>query len=591
MPVTGGREDPGGIGLLRLPEGKTFGVLARYGDWLAVIILIAVVLVLSLPKIRGPIDLRYDGSVYYILGTSLAQGDGYRLLNEPGAIEAVQYPPLLPAFIALTQLLLDSDDPFVVGQALRITYHVLYLVLVLLAYALARRFVGTGIAFLVGLLTALNSYSYYLADLCFTEIPYTALTMGFLLCAGMRMRWSNLSCGVMAAAAYLTRTSGLALLAAWVLDALLERRFRAVLLRGAIAAIPVIAWQIYVERVKASDEFRTPAYEYQRAPYLYNNVTYAENLSLVDPFRPENGMLDLKEAMKRAVYNVQFLPLTLGEGASLPLRAWKWNLIKVRVLTGESIGWFLWKLLEPFFILIPLAIGGLVLIGSIPLASGRERLPGLYLLLSVGLLTTTCWPRQNLRYLLPLAPLLVLALVHGTTLLINRMKMIFIKVDLPRSEKLIIFGLTIIGIIQAFTAAMTYTLEHSYVLERDRNGPEHKVRYFDFDSSWQGLWDSMEWIGNHSRPDSIIASTSPHLLYLRTGRTAVMPPFEPDRNRCLDLLDGVPVDYVIIDKLKFLDVGERYAEPAVQSAFDRWRIVYEDSLGRVRIYGRIKPSG
>ena len=40
---------------------------------------------------------------YYVLGTALAEGKGYRLLNEPGDIEANQYPPLLALVIAFHQ--------------------------------------------------------------------------------------------------------------------------------------------------------------------------------------------------------------------------------------------------------------------------------------------------------------------------------------------------------------------------------------------------------------------------------------------------------------------------------------------------------
>ena len=35
------------------------------------------------PRLDGPIDLRWDASTYFVLGTSLAEGKGYRLLNEP----------------------------------------------------------------------------------------------------------------------------------------------------------------------------------------------------------------------------------------------------------------------------------------------------------------------------------------------------------------------------------------------------------------------------------------------------------------------------------------------------------------------------
>ncbi len=71
--------------------------------YLSVLILLSVVI--WLPRLRGPLDLRYDAGVYYILGTSLAEGKGYRLLNEPGEIQAIQYPPLLPLFVEAREFL------------------------------------------------------------------------------------------------------------------------------------------------------------------------------------------------------------------------------------------------------------------------------------------------------------------------------------------------------------------------------------------------------------------------------------------------------------------------------------------------------
>jgi hypothetical protein len=59
-------------------------------DAIAVFVLIVVATVSWIPRLTSPIDLRYDAAVYYILGTSLSEGKVYRLLNEPGDIEAVQ---------------------------------------------------------------------------------------------------------------------------------------------------------------------------------------------------------------------------------------------------------------------------------------------------------------------------------------------------------------------------------------------------------------------------------------------------------------------------------------------------------------------
>src|SRR3982751_5920334 len=44
------------------------------------------------PRGGGPIDLRWDGGAYYILGTSLVEGDGYRMRSEPGGLPSSLHP-------------------------------------------------------------------------------------------------------------------------------------------------------------------------------------------------------------------------------------------------------------------------------------------------------------------------------------------------------------------------------------------------------------------------------------------------------------------------------------------------------------------
>ena len=56
-----------------------------------------------------------------------------------------------------------------------------------------------------------------------------------------------------------------------------------------------------------------PLYNYQRAPYQYYNVSYAENVLLIDPFRPELGRLDAGMLAARLVTNLAKMPAVLGE--------------------------------------------------------------------------------------------------------------------------------------------------------------------------------------------------------------------------------------------------------------------------------------
>src|ERR1700746_157074 len=128
--------------------------------------------VLSVPRLRGPIDLRYDAGVYYILGTSLAPGKGYRLLNEPGAIQAVQYPPILPLFVAVHQRLAGGNDPLIVGRMLRISFIAILLALVVTAYVLSRHFLPPGLAFLATLPLLLHVDTMWSSETLSAELPF-----------------------------------------------------------------------------------------------------------------------------------------------------------------------------------------------------------------------------------------------------------------------------------------------------------------------------------------------------------------------------------------------------------------------------------
>ena len=41
-----------------------------------------------------------DDSIYVVLGKSLAEGNGYRMISSPENYVNVEYPPLFPVFIA-----------------------------------------------------------------------------------------------------------------------------------------------------------------------------------------------------------------------------------------------------------------------------------------------------------------------------------------------------------------------------------------------------------------------------------------------------------------------------------------------------------
>src|SRR5512132_3512566 len=127
-------------------------------DVIAALVLATLATFCWVPRLRGPIDLRWDGATYYVLGTALAEGKGYRLLNEPGEIEAVQYPPLLPTIVAAHQLVIGSNDPVIVGRWLRLSFFLISVGYIFTSYVVLRQFLSTGYALLAMLLVSLNLF-------------------------------------------------------------------------------------------------------------------------------------------------------------------------------------------------------------------------------------------------------------------------------------------------------------------------------------------------------------------------------------------------------------------------------------------------
>jgi hypothetical protein len=539
--------------------------------------LVMVAVALWLPRLRGPLDLRYDAGVYYILGTSLAEGRGYRLLNEPGAIEAIQYPPLLPAVAAIHQRLLGTGDPVVVGQWLRLTAAVLFIGYAVAMFALARRFVPSRFAFLATLLALLNVQALFLSDYFSADLPYAAVSTFFFLAP------PGLGAGLLALAAYGLRTAGVALLAAWTAESLLRRRFRQAVVRGGTAMAMLGAWQVYVAHVKSDPAFAQPAYTYQRAEYQFYNVGYLENMSYVDPFRPELGRATARQLAARVWTNVRGMPLSLGEAATLH-RGWlvgEVNRVRERFPLAPIPDW---AVSATLVFMSALVIGGFVL-----LALRGQWLVVLYVAGSVVLIAVTPWPGQFNRYLLPLAPFLALAFVSLPAAISDRAARSGGWGWRAASRA----GIAVIAFVlvqQLYTVVKVFTKHHEPAVMTDHTGRTHNYRLFFYDRTWRLHDDALDWLKVAGERPAVVATSTPHLAYIRTGLPAVMPPYEIDPAKAERLLEQVPVGYVVVDKLEFLDVGRRYAAPAVERARDRWPLIYAPNDSGPRIYGRAEKN-
>ncbi len=546
-------------------------------DWRWLALLMALATALWLPRLRGPLDLRYDAGVYYILGTSLAEGRGYRLLSEPGSIEAIQYPPLLPAAGAVAERVLGTDDPAVVGHWLRLGSVLLYVAYAAAIYVMSRRVLTPGYAFLVAALSIIHSHTIFLSDFFAADVPYAFLSVLFFAVG------TGPAAGLLAVAGYGVRSAGIALLATWVAESMLRRRVGQAAMRGAVAAAVVLAWVGYTGRVKADPIYTAPAYSYQRAGYQFYNVSYAENMSYVDPFRPELGRVTGRALVDRVLTNARGLPMTIGEGVSVHRGWWRGEVDKLNQrLPGAWVP--MWTADAALFAMcVP------VIVGFVLLAIQGQTLLVLYAVGSLAIIAVTPWPIQFVRYLVPLTPFLTLALVSVLVWSTRRAA----ETRAPGWRALRLVMLATVGVIvaqQIMTLTRSMTKHPTLAAYTDRAGQRHEYRLFFYDRSWRLHDDGLDWLARHARPGEIVATSTPHWTYLRTGLPAIMPPYEADAGLAETLLEQVPVTYLVVDQLSFLDVGRRYTIPAIERGPDRWRLIYAVNDSGPRIYRRVDGS-
>jgi hypothetical protein len=448
----------------------------------------------------------------------------------------------------------------------------------LATYALCRQLLPAGHALLATLFSSLAVYSYFLSDLCFAETPFVLTTTLFVIASRGSGRLALLLQAVLAAASFLLRTLGLALLVAWVGESLLARRYRQAAARAALALAPVVLWQSYIHHVRSGLEYHSPSYAYQRADYQYYNVSYLENAALVDPFRPELGRLSTSGLLERALVNLAGCAPRLGEAVSVPQRFWEWALVHAGGRLQDTDGA---NSRARAFVTV---LGFLLIASLVALAAAGEHLIALYVLASLGLICLTPWPVQHPRYVAPLAPFLALALVSAVRGWMSRVDWNVLG-QTPVRSIAAAGALALLGV-QAFALHRSFGDLHAEVSLVDREGRRVRGRLFYYDHAWRAYDAGLDWLRKQAQPGVVVATSSPQLAYLRTGLKAVMPPLDPDAVNAQRLLDSVPVRYLIVDDLDFSDMTRRYVQPVADARPDLWSRVYASQRGGVRIYRR-----
>ena len=141
----------------------------------------------------------------------------------------------------------------------------------------------------------------------------------------------------------------------------------------------------------------------------------------------------------------------------------------------------------------------------------------------------TPWPGQFERYLAPLTP--ILALQSPPESADPPDTALYDQVALGGSAgETVMLVAVLVGVLgqETFVIHKVYTKQHREVDYQDRQGRRHEQRYFFYTQAWRTHDAALDWLRRIARPEDVIATSTPHWAYLKTGSRAILPPFEAD---------------------------------------------------------------
>ena len=183
----------------------------------------------------------HDDGIYWVTAKSWAQGDGYRIPSLPERPLQTKYPPVFPALLSLVWRL-NPNFPANLPLATLLVW-CLFPIYLGLVWALFKEYGFSPRAqLLLAALAALNPIAVLYSISLMPELLFTVLLLSAVLAAG-RSAWLA---GAFGAAAYLTKSAGLPLLAAIPLVYALRREHRKAGQFLFVMLPAVVAWQAWV---------------------------------------------------------------------------------------------------------------------------------------------------------------------------------------------------------------------------------------------------------------------------------------------------------------------------------------------------------
>ncbi|MFY9611124.1 MAG: glycosyltransferase family 39 protein [Blastocatellia bacterium] len=537
----------------------------RLAFWLVLVVL-GIAFVLHLGMVApGRFGGYYDDTIYVTAAKSLATGQGYKMISLPQPVAQTLVPPFYPFVLSLVWRLDPRFPQNLRWMMLVSVIAMMGFLLLIWRYLVMNGYASRWQALAVIALAAINWRQMSLATSIISEVVFALLSVATLLIAERYEKeqsgWrTGAGLGLMAGLAFLTRTSGLVLLAAVVVYYLYRRRWTKVLVPVAVASLFIIGWfgWGYLNRNTIGGEHA--AYY---AGYVHGITETVGKLQAV------NHVSRLMVHLKIIETNALGLILVWGPLQTLGLRA--------------SLSMSL---------LIPVIISSLALIVA---GFARElrkgpRLLEIYLVFYIALHLVVPGHSYE-RYVMPIVPFLLFFLIRELSALL-----LMLRTALTSSGQVFAkAAAATIGLVVAVGAAIAlYSnstgIYHALASPRPAAGSEADA-------------EAIDWIVANTDPSSVLVGFGDLKYYLYTGRKAVRSipvtmldinvyqATEPDSNELLTVFRNITHEnrgaYMVLNEADFRDQAPAYGksiEAYVKQHPEEFVPMFESKEGRTAIY-------
>ncbi len=441
-----------------------------------------------------------DNAGYLSLAHSLASGQGYTELWDPGLPAHTKYPPMFPLILGTLMIAGASS-----WMAFKLLMAILMSISVLLVFAWASERVGPLSAAAVAVITLftagwLQASRWVLSDPAFLVLTFLSLWAVEHATADDPRAGGRLSprgwlvlAGVSAILAFFTRSAGLPLVLALSVSLLLARRVWAASMFAMCLAIPGIWWLL---RLRGGGE-----------------GAYQSEFWMVNPYEPQLGVMTWTALPSRAWSN-----LRLYVGEVLPGEWWSGATGGVLVAFGILLmGFAMWGWLERIRL--------------------RPATTELFVPLYLGLILI--WPEvwSGDRFILPLYPFILLYAgesVARTVRPLGRM-----------GSMTVVSAVFLLFLLPALPRWMSLVEDASVCRRVAQAGDPIRCQ----GSGFVEFRDAAVWSGANLPEGAVVLNRKPRAHYLFGGPSGRIFPFTRDPDQFLAEADRMGARYLLLDHI------------------------------------------